>query len=225
MTTSRRPEWLAPAGLILLSIVPIAAGSSRLTQLASAATVTAENARFFASPAPVVIHIIAASVFCVLGALQFVPSLRRRRWHRRAGRVVAPAGILAALSGLWMTLSYPNPQGEDLLLVGIRLVVGSAMVACIVLAVRAIIRRDFPQHGAWMTRGYAIGIAAGTQVLTTIPWVLIFGAPNQLTGTLLLAAGWVINLIVAEWVIARRRAAVRARSRTAERPATADALL
>lgn len=225
MKTSRRPEWLVPAGLILLSVVPVIAGSSRLSQLASGAAVTAENARFFASPVPVVIHIITVTLFCVLGALQFVPSLRRFAWHRRVGRVVAPAGILAALSGLWMTLTYPNPLGPDPLLIVIRLVVGSAMVAFIVLALVAISRRDIANHSAWMTRGYAIGIGAGTQVLTTIPWVLAFGPPNQTTSTLLLAAGWVINILVAEWVIDRRRAVARARSGAAERRAAADALL
>ncbi|HEX6954827.1 MAG TPA: hypothetical protein VF156_08100, partial [Agromyces sp.] len=78
----RRPEWLAPAGLIALSLVPVAAGAFRLTDLAVGTTVTPENARFFASPVPVVVHIVSSVVFLVLGALQFAPSLRRRRWHR-----------------------------------------------------------------------------------------------------------------------------------------------
>ena len=53
-----------------------------------------------------IVHIIGSSVFLLLGALQFVPSLRRRRWHRIAGRIVAPAGLASALSALWMTLFY-----------------------------------------------------------------------------------------------------------------------
>ena len=77
-----RAEWLAPTGLILLSLVPVLAGSMRLTELAGDGTVTPENARFFDSPVPVVVHIVASSVFLILGALQFAPSLRRRRWHR-----------------------------------------------------------------------------------------------------------------------------------------------
>ena len=223
MTTLRRPEWLAPAGLILLTLVPAAAGSSRLGQFASGA-LTDDNARFFDAPAPVIIHIITATLFCALGALQFAPTLRRYRWHRRAGRVLAPAGILSALSGLWMTLTYPDPMGPDLLLVGIRVVVGTAMVAFIVLALLAIRRREFPAHGAWMTRAYALGIGAGTQVLTTMPWVLLAGPPDRLTRTLLLAAGWAINVLIAEWVI-RRRGQARSARRAAVRSVRADALL
>lgn len=223
MTTSHRPEWLAPAGLIVLTLVPAIAGSTRLGQLASGA-LTDDNARFFAEPVPVIVHIIAATLFCGLGALQFAPRLRRGRWHRRAGRVLAPAGLLAALSGLWMTVTYPDPLGPDPLLVGIRIVVGTAMVVFIVLALRAIQRREFTRHGAWMTRAYALGIGAGTQVLTTIPWVLVAGPPDRLTRTLLLAAGWAINVLVAEWVI-RRRVRPRPVEGLVVRSSRTDALL
>jgi hypothetical protein len=44
------PGWLAPAGLVLLSLVPIVAGAARLTELTGGAQITAENARFFGSP-------------------------------------------------------------------------------------------------------------------------------------------------------------------------------
>jgi hypothetical protein len=52
-----------------------------------------------------------------------------------------------------------------------------------------------------MVRAYAIGLGAGTQVLTHLPWVLYFGAPDELTRALLMGAGWAINLAVAEWII------------------------
>ena len=54
-------------------------------------------------------------------------------------------------------------------------------------------------------RGYAIGLGAGTQVFTHLPWMLFFGVPNELTRALLMAAGWVINIIVAELIIRKRR--------------------
>ena len=64
--------WLVPAALILLSAIPLAAGAFRLTQLAGGAEITPANARFFASPLPVVLHIVSASVYAILGAFQFV---------------------------------------------------------------------------------------------------------------------------------------------------------
>ena len=55
-----------------------------------------------------------------------------------------------------------------------------------------------------MTRAYAIGLGAGTQVLTFLPWTLAFGAPDPVMYSVLMGAGWAINLAVAEVVIRRR---------------------
>ena len=100
-----------------------------------------------------------------------------------------------------MTLFYPWPDGDGELLFGFRLLFGSTMVISIVLGVAAIRRRDIVDHGAWMIRGYAIGLGAGTQVLTHLTWVLFFGTPDEFPRALLMGAGWVINLTVAEWII------------------------
>ena len=167
-TLPRRTDWLVPATLIVLSLVPATFGTIRLAQLAGGAEVTAANARFFAQPLPVVLHILAVIPYSLLGAFQFAPSFRRRRrgWHRAAGKVLAVCGLVAALTGLWMAHFYPWPDGDGAVLYVERLVFGSAMLASIVLALRAIRRRDFVTHGAWMTRAYAIGMGAATQVLT-----------------------------------------------------------
>lgn len=226
-----RPEWLAPAGLIALSLVPMAAGTFRLTELASGAAVTSANARFFDSPVPVVVHIVSSVVFLVLGALQFAPSLRRRRWHRRAGRVLVPAGVLSALSGMWMAVAYDLPAPSGMALMVMRLGFGAAMVAGIVVAFAAIRRGDVRTHSAWMTRAYAIGLGAGTQVFTFLPWTLVFGAPGEAVHAVLMGAGWVINLAVAEVVIRRRaRRGIRPTGRAgreapAPRPVAASAHL
>jgi len=109
-----------------------------------------------------------------------------------------------------------------------RVIVGSLMLASIVLAVLAICRREFASHGAWMTRAYAIALGAGTQVLTMLPWVVIvgpIGASDELPRTVLMTAAWVINLGVAEYVIRRRRG--QRPNRTSAglgRSVTADAL-
>src|SRR5690349_6626897 len=78
------------AALLLLSAIPPAAGAVRLTQLAGGAEITPANARFFALPLPVVLHIVGAGVYIILGAFQFEPAFRRRwpRWPRAAGRTV-----------------------------------------------------------------------------------------------------------------------------------------
>ncbi len=201
--------WAIPVALIVLSLVPAIAGTARMAQLATRATITPENARFFATPLPVLLHIPAVIVYSMLGAFQFAPGFRRRNrpWHRAAGRILAPCGLLAALSGLWMTLVYPWPAGDGQLLYVERLVFGSAMVAAIGLGLEAIRRRDFSSHGAWMVRAYAIGLGAGTQVLTHLPWFLLAdGKPGELPRGVMMGAGWVINVVVAEWIIRHRTA-------------------
>jgi hypothetical protein len=192
-----------------LSLIPVIFGTLRLAQLTGGAEVTPDNARFFDSPLPVLIHIPAAIVYSLLGAFQFVPALRRGRrgrfsWHRFAGRILVPAGLLVALSGLWMAVFYHLPAGDGPVLLILRLVFGSAMVVSIVLGMLAVLRRDFARHSAWMARGYAIGIAAGTQALVSIPWLLLIGPPDEATRAALLGSAWVINLAVAEYFIHRR---------------------
>jgi hypothetical protein len=75
---STKSDWLIPGALIALSMVPAVAGTVRLAQLAGGTTITPENARFFASPLPVVLHIPAVIVYSILGAFQFSPGFRRR---------------------------------------------------------------------------------------------------------------------------------------------------
>jgi uncharacterized membrane protein len=205
LTSLRRTEWLVPALLVGLALVPSAAGVARVAEVASGATVTTANARFLAMPLPVILHILAAVPFGILGAFQFSPAWRRQhpRSHRAAGRLLVPLALVAAMSGLWMTLTYPWPANDGIAVYLMRLFFGSAMVGAVALGVHAILRRDFASHGAWMTRAYAIGMGAGTQVFTHLPWLILVGEPSEAPRAVMMGAGWVINVIVAELVIRR----------------------
>jgi len=202
MNSSTRADWLIPAGLIILIAIPVAAGIVRLVQLGSGAEITPDNARFFAAPLPVVLHIISVSIYCILGAFQFAPGFRRRKpnWHRAAGRILVPCGLIAAFSGLWLTQFYPPVDDDGPILYAIRLLAGSAMVLFLCLGLAAILRRDISHHRPWMMRGYAIALGTGTQALTLLPWFLF---PGELTRALGMATGWAINLAVVEWILWR----------------------
>ena len=204
-TQARRSTWSIPILLILLSLVPAIAGTARLAELAGGAEVTAANARFFAHPIPVVLHILSVIPYSIGGAFQFSPGFRRRnrRWHRAAGKVLGVLGLVVALTGLWMAHFYPWPEGDGQGVYIERLVFGTAMFVSIVLGIDAVRRRDFKAHGAWMIRAYAIGLGAGTQVLTHLPWFILVGKPGESARTVLMGAGWVINVLVAEWIIRR----------------------
>jgi uncharacterized membrane protein len=194
--------WRVPGALVILSLFPVVAGSLRLLELAGGPHLLPDNPRIDAVPAPVVLHIIAAAGYALLGAFQFSARLRRQpNWHRRSGRILVPAGLVVALTGLWMTLFYTGAPGGDLLW-AIRILVSSALAAAIVLGFTAIRRRDIAAHRAWMIRAYALAVGAGTQVFTQGAGQALFGT-SELSTALSIGAGWAVNAAVAEWVIRR----------------------
>jgi uncharacterized membrane protein len=214
-------SWRIPLALVVLSLIPVISGSLRLIEAAGGPQLMPVNPRIGASPAPLVVHVLAAAIYAVLGAFQFPARLRRRHpgWHRRSGRILVGAGLAVAGSGLWMTLFYSGAPG-GVLLWAIRLLVGSTMAAAIVLGFTAIRRRDIAAHRAWMIRAYALGLGAGTQAFTEGIGEALFGT-GDLSKAISMGSAWVINALVAEWVIrrpsvrrtARARAAVLAASR------------
>jgi hypothetical protein len=195
--------WRVPALLVALSIMPALGAVARVASL-STGVPSPETARFFAAPAPVVLHVVAATVFSMVGAFQFSAGVRRRwpRWHRLAGRGLAAMGLLAALTGTWMTMRYAIPERlQGPLLFGVRLIVGLAMAISIGLAWLAIRRRDVQRHQAWMIRAYALGQGAGTQAVLMLAPSLISGEMTYLIRDVLMVLAWVINVGTAEWII------------------------
>ncbi|WBB53364.1 DUF2306 domain-containing protein [Verrucosispora sp. WMMD573] len=227
MPSSDRPTWLIPAGLLLLSAVPVVAGGLRLTELAGGARVLPDGDRIASAPLPVIAHIVAVTMFSVLGAFQFAPRFRRRhrRWHRTAGRILVPCGLLTALSGLWLTLFLPPGELDSGALVAVRVVVSVAMAGSIVLGFVAIRRRDFGRHRAWMIRGYAIGMGAGTQFFTQMAWLAAVGPLTTSGRTGTMTAAWLINVMLAEWIIRRRGGTAGAHPAVRGRRARADTAL
>jgi hypothetical protein len=197
-------QWLIPVGLIGLCAIPILAGGIRLTQL-SLGVVNSESARYFAAPLPLVLHIVSVTAFGIIGAFQFSPVFRKRKpqWHRVCGRILILTGLLAALTGLWMTQFLPPASYDGKILYLFRLIVGMAMILFIVLGVYFIRRRNFLRHGAWMIRAYALGLGAGTQVFTHIPFFVFPSIQGVTARTIFMGLGWGLNVIVAEWIIRR----------------------
>jgi reactive intermediate/imine deaminase len=220
MVSRASVDWLIPAGLVALSFIPAVAGTLRLIQLGGGAEITPESARFFAASLPVVLHILSSVLYGLLGAFQFAPGFRRRKpcWHRAAGRILIPCGIIAALSGLWMTQSYPPANFDGGFVHVMRLLAGSSMASCLCLGLAAIRRRDVPLHQAWMIRGYALGAGAGTQVLTHLPWFLFPSIHGETARAVCMGAGWAINLSVAEWLIRREKATASLRAQNSDFP-------
>lgn len=218
-----KADFKIPALLVVLSIVPLLGGIARIFSMSPNAAVTVENARFIHSPVPIILHIVSASLYSILGAFQFSKEFRLRwpRLHRHAGRWLAACGVVAGVTGLWMTVVFDIPvHHQGPLLYAVRVLVATAMVASILIAWRSILHRDVPRHEAFMIRAYALGQGAGTQVLVLLPWMLISGESGGIVRDLLMTLSWVINMVIAEVVIARKGVAASARgARGLARPA------
>ena len=209
MISLKKSEWIILIGLLVLSFVPVIGGIFRLVELelGIALEFLPKNPRVKSAPVPVEFHLVSSISFCILGAFQFLLSIRRNfpRWHRLVGRLLVCAGIVSALSGLWMTHFYTFPvELQGALLYLVRIIVSLSMVIFIFFGISSILKKRVMQHQAWMIRAYALGQGAGTQVLITIPWLLTVGEPIGFARDILMTAAWVVNIVVAEWVINKR---------------------
>jgi uncharacterized membrane protein len=221
-STRSTGRWV-PFALLALVLLPALFGSLRLVELSGGPQLMPADPRFTASPGPVVVHIVSAVLYAALGAFQFSAPLRRRHpgWHRVAGRVLVVAGLAVAFSALWLTAFSPREPGTGALAYAFRLAFGSGMAASLFLGLSAIRRGDVARHRAWMTRAYALALGAGTQVFTQGFGAAAFGT-SQLSTDLGLGAGWVVNLVVAEHVIRRRRSRPQLRPPTSRTIVTAS---
>lgn len=207
MKVLSRREWALLATILVYSFIPTFGGLLRVIELAGGPAIVPENPRAVADPLPVVVHILSSFLFCILGALQFLPSIRRNNpaMHRMVGRTVAVVGCISASTGFWMTIHYAfSEELQGVVLYWTRLALSLSMVGLILWAVIAIRSRNILGHGAAMLRAYAIGQGASTQTFLGIGWIVVFG--TEALGPLrdgMMVAAWGLNLLIAEILIKR----------------------
>lgn len=158
-------------------------------------------------------HIFTAAVALVLGPLQFIPKVRaRRRIHRTLGRVYLLAGVLPSAVA---TIPVAVWSGRLMTQIGLT----TAAVLWLItggLAYRAARRRDFISHRNWMMRNYALTFLAVTSRIL-VPLLLLVQIPfggaeagsiGEVATSMIpigQTLGWIINMIVVESIIRRRR--------------------
>lgn len=215
MTSISLREWAFLALISVYSFIPAVFGLLRLPELLGGPMIIPPNPRAVIDPVPIVLHILGSSIFCLVGAVQLLPSLRRHRpaLHRALGRIVALAGCVSALTGLWMTVAYAFPDAlQGTLLYVTRVTLSLSMVALIAWSVVAIRSRDVAAHRAAMLRAYAIGQGASTQTAFFLIAMALFDTePLGISRDILMVGAWVINLAATELLI-RRAFAPRASS-------------
>lgn len=207
MQVLSRREWTILLFIIVYSFIPSFGGLFRILELAGGPAIIPENPRALVAPLPIVLHIFSSFLFCLLGAVQFLPSMRRHRpaTHRAIGRTVAISGCISAVTGLWMTHFYTFPdelQGN--MLYWVRIILSLSMVSLIGCAVVAIRSRNIFRHSASMLRAYAIGQGASTQTFLGIFWIIVAGTePLGAFRDGMMVFAWALNLLFAEYLISK----------------------
>lgn len=200
-------EWAILIFIVVYTFIPAFGGMIRLLELAGGLALIPENPRASADPIPVISHAVGSFVFCIAGAIQFLPSIRRHypSTHRVMGRILVIAGCVSAASGLWMTWFFSFPDAlQGNLLFSVRIILGGLMIGLIGWSVLAVRARNFCKHGALMLRAYAIGQGASTQALFGIGWIIILGTePTGMQRDILMVLCWLLNILVAEIIVQR----------------------
>ncbi len=202
-----RREWILLAIILIYCFVPTFGGLFRVIELGGGPVIVPENPRALAAPLPVVLHILSSFLFCIVGALQFLPSIRRHfpALHRALGRTVAVAGCVSAGTGLWMTHFYSFPDElQGPLLYWVRIVLSLSMLGLITWAVIAIRSQNISRHSAAMLRAYAIGQGASTQTFLGVGWMVVLGSePLGPLRDAMMVFAWGLNLVIAELLISK----------------------
>ena len=208
LTTKQNNNWLVPLLLLALGCPNVLFGASQLDTIQQGPPAVPDEfttMQYFATPIPIVLHIVAGIIFNLLCPFQFASTLRERwpAWHRWSGRLLIIAGVLAGLTGLWMNHFFPQ-YGGFLKYPGI--VVNSVgILVSLGLALRVILAGKVPRHRVWMMRAVAFGLGPATQRLFILPYFFIVGMPNDLVIGLVIWLGFLLNLSVVEWVLLRER--------------------
>jgi hypothetical protein len=155
------------------------------------------------------IHIIPASIFIVLGPLQFSRRLRARfpAWHRRSGRVFFVCRAVIGITALVMSFAMPSIGGVNQ--AASTILFGLFFCFCLYKAYKHILKREIELHREWMIRAYSIGLAVATIRLI----VGIFFATSRFSGLTpyeffgtAFWIGFVLHLIAAEaWIYNSRQ--------------------
>ena len=143
------------------------------------------------------LHIGGMMVAAAMGPFQFIRSFRdrHRKVHRTMGKLYLAGAAVGGIAGLYMAQFSASGTVSD---------IGFALLAVFLLittgmAYLAIRKRRIQEHREWMTRSYALVLAA---VTLRIYLPILEGVFGEQDGYALVAwLCWLPNLIVAEAIV------------------------
>lgn len=141
------------------------------------------------------LHALGGAIALLAGPLQFLPGFRSKHWtfHRRQGWVYCSGVLLGSLASFVLA---PHAQTGRIASAGF-LSLGIVWMGCTTLAVRFVIRGNYPQHRRWMIRSYALTAAAIT-LRMYLPLSFALKIPFEIGYPAIAWLCWVPNLLVAE---------------------------
>ena len=171
---SDRAIWVVIG--ILLVIMAVFVGLRLVTDVPNVLSGTLPDEsefqyRYAAYPWLAYAHILPGAVYLFLAPFQLWRGFRNRNLmrHRRIGRIAIVAGLTSGVFGVLFGffLSFGGT-----LQASASVVFGAWFVTALIVAYRAVRRRDITTHRRWMIRAFAVGLAVGTIRI----WIGLFEA-------------------------------------------------
>lgn len=167
--------------------------------------------RFALHPVLAYVHILSGVVYLVGAPFQLNRRFRERHFalHKRMGRILVPAGIMAGMFAIVFGSLYAF---DGLLEASATVVFGAYFIVALCIAFLAIRQGDAAKHRRWMIRAFAIGLAVGTIRI----WVGVFQALGLLSFQnsfgVAFWLGFILHALAAEAYLAMRPSYAGART-------------
>lgn len=160
-------------------------------------------------------HIVLGTVALSCCCLQVWPWLRQHhpKVHRISGRsyvaVVIPASALAVVSSLMAAVPLPGRIGNVML--------ATLWLTTTLFGFRAARSRDFGAHRRWMLRSFALCFSIIMNRLWIVIWIVAFAplqdsyyagnaaAMGDDVAVASIWCSWIVNLLIVEWWIERKK--------------------
>jgi uncharacterized membrane protein len=145
-------------------------------------------------------HTVVAPLALLFGVWQFLPATRRSSYHRWAGRLYVVCVAFASIAGFVIATTTE---------IGLRAGAGFMILAVLwfIATTTAYFwarTGNFVRHRVWMIRSYALTCAAIT-LRIILPAGTTLGASFADSYIVAAWGSWIINLLIAEWIIRRAR--------------------
>jgi hypothetical protein len=184
-------------------LVPFSTQAASVAPLSGKEYADEQFGNFARNPVPIRLHAAMGATFVAIAAFQFWRRFRNknRRLHRWMGYVGLSLLVLLPVTGVACSIVYPF---GGLLGVFPNVFWMIAILSCVMAAWRAVRRRDFIGHEAWVTRATAMTIGITLSRLYQPVMVQLFHMEPHLSIALVFWLGQGEGLLAAEFWLRRQ---------------------